>query len=239
VWRSPLRLTESGDTELGNLSALRTNTIDLRIRFGCAPNHNLTIDATELRFFMMDDTAANFGAPIVPLLEKLAHAFALIRNRHLAPRDDMHKIAAALFSASLMVGPASASDDIDVIRTVRRFFDSFNNGDLKSALDICAAQSAIVDEFPPYLWQGATGCADWSKDFDAHAKKNGITDPKVTLGRAHINVTENRAYVVVSANFSFKQNGKRVAAQGSVLTVVLQKDANSWRITGWAWAKRS
>ena len=131
MWRSPLRLTESGDTELGNLSALRTNTIDLRIRFGCAPNHNLTIDATELRFFMMDDTAANFGAPIVPLLEKLAHAFALIRNRHLAPRDDMHKIAAALFSASLMVGPASASDDIDVIRTVRRFFDSFNNGDLK------------------------------------------------------------------------------------------------------------
>ena len=151
----------------------------------------------------------------------------------------MRRITAALFLTVLMVGSAvAASDELDVIRKVREFFDSFNKGELKSALEICATQSAIIDEFPPYVWQGATGCADWAKDFDAYATRKGITDAKVTLGRAHIEVAENRAYVVVPAQFAFKQKGKRLTESGSILTVTLQNDVNGWRITGWAWAKR-
>jgi ketosteroid isomerase-like protein len=149
----------------------------------------------------------------------------------------MHRIIAAVFSIALMIGSAFASDEVDVMRTIRKFIDSFNKGELNTALDICAAQSAIIDEFPPYLWQGATGCADWSKDFDAYAQKNGITDPKVILARAHIDVTEDRAYVVAPAHFTFRQKGKRSTEQGS-LTVALQNVANGWRIAGWAWAKR-
>ncbi len=150
----------------------------------------------------------------------------------------MHKVIAALFAVALMAGSASASETLDVMRTVWQFVGSFNKGDVKTALGDCAAQSSIIDEFPPYSWQGATGCADWSNDFDAYIKKNGMTDPKVTLGLLrHVDVSGDRAYVVVPANFTFKKNGKRINERSSILTLALQKVADSWRITGWAWAK--
>jgi hypothetical protein len=57
----------------------------------------------------------------------------------------MHKITAALFSTMLLLG-SDASDELDVIRTVRQFIDFFNKGDLKAALNTCAAQSAIIDD---------------------------------------------------------------------------------------------
>jgi|SRR5215469_10222708 len=150
----------------------------------------------------------------------------------------MRKIIAALFSAALMASSASASDEVDVIKKVNEFVDAFNKSDLKTAIDTCAAQTFIIDQIPPYAWQGATGCTDWSKDFEAFAKKNGITEPKVTLGRANIDVTDNRAYVVAPAYFAFTQKGKRVSEQGSTLTVALQNISNKWQITGWTWTKR-
>jgi ketosteroid isomerase-like protein len=149
---------------------------------------------------------------------------------------------AALLTAAVMAGPASASDKIstpdkiDVMRPVREFVDSFNRGDVKAA---CANQSTIIDEFPPYLWQGATACADWFNDFDVFREKNGIVDPKITLGLGqYIDVVGDRAYVVVQAHLTFKQNGKRVSERDPLLTVSLQKIADTWRIAGWAWSKR-
>ena len=41
----------------------------------------------------------------------------------------------------------------------------------KAALAACAAQSSVVDEFPPYAWQG-NACADWANDFTAF--NNGL-----------------------------------------------------------------
>jgi len=146
--------------------------------------------------------------------------------------------AVALFAVALMAGWASASETLDVMRTVWHFVGSFNKGDVKTALGDCAAQSSIIDEFPPYIWQGTTGCADWSNDFDAYIKKNGMTGPKLTLGLLrHVDVSGDRAYVVVPANFTFKKNGMRFNERHSVWTLSLQKVADSWRITGWAWAK--
>lgn len=154
----------------------------------------------------------------------------------------MHKLIAALFAAVLMAGSTFASDKIsepdklDVMRPVRQFVESFNRGDVKTA---CANQSTIIDEFPPYLWQGATACADWSNDFDAYREKNGITEPKITLGLGqHVDVTGDRAYVVVQAHLTFKQKEKRLSERDPILTVSLQKIADTWRIAGWAWSNR-
>jgi hypothetical protein len=75
---------------------------------------------------------------------------------------------------------------------------------------------------PPYAWQGATACADWANDFDAFNKKDGITDPIATLGKPrHVDITGDRAYVVVPATYTYKQNGKKVTESGSTLTVAL------------------
>jgi len=82
-------------------------------------------------------------------------------------------------------------------------------------------------------------CSTWANDYDADAKKNGITDGIVTLGNPrHVDITGDRAYVVVPANFTYKQKGKPAKETGSMLTISLQKAAAGWRMTGWAWTKK-
>ena len=151
----------------------------------------------------------------------------------------MQRIFIALSIAVLAAGPAVASEETDVMAPVHQFVDGFNKGDTKSALAACAEQTSIIDEFPPHEWHGAGACSNWANDFDADAKKNGITDGIVTLSKPrHIDITAERAYVVVPANYTFKQNGKAMKETGSMFTFALQKSTAGWRIVGWAWTKK-
>lgn len=150
----------------------------------------------------------------------------------------MHEIFIALSVAVFAAVPTVATDKTEVMTAVHQFVDGFNKGDTKLALAACADQTTIIDDFSPHEWHGAGSCSKWMNDYDADAKKNGIADGIVTLGNArHVDVTNDRAYVVVPANYTYKKNGKPVMEHGSTLTVALQKGAAGWRITGWAWTK--
>ena len=144
----------------------------------------------------------------------------------------------ATFAVALAVTSVGASEQADVTGTVHRFIDALDKGDIKTACSTLATPSSIIDEFPPYGWQGATACADWATDFDTFNKKNGITDPAVTLGKArHVDVSGDRAYAVVPATFSYKEKGKKGTESGSLFTAALQKSSTGWVITGWTWSK--
>jgi ketosteroid isomerase-like protein len=150
----------------------------------------------------------------------------------------MKKLLIVLALVVFAAGMSFADDKTDAMASVHQFIDGFNKGDIKSALAACADETSIIDEFPPYAWGGSGGCSKWANDFDADAKKNGITDGNVTLGKAkHIDIAGDRAYIVVPATYAFKQNGKPVKEAGASLTVVLQKTDAGWRITAWSWAK--
>lgn len=149
----------------------------------------------------------------------------------------MPKILIALALAVMAAGPTAASDSTDVMAVVHQFVDGFNKGDTKSAVAACAHETSILDEFPPHEWHGPGACSKWVDDFDANARKNGITDGIVTLrDPKHVDVTADRAYVVVPANYTYKQKGKMVKQVGSILTLALRKGETGWRITGWAWS---
>jgi ketosteroid isomerase-like protein len=153
----------------------------------------------------------------------------------------MHKLlpllcltAFATFSAGQTPGSAQTA----VVAQINQFVDGFNKGDIKIMAASCADQTSILDEFPPHEWHGTGACAKWAGDFDADAKKNGITDGVVTLSKpTHVDITGDRAYVVVPANYTYKQKGKAVSETGSIITLALQKIPAGWRITGWSWAK--
>ncbi|MBV8280922.1 MAG: nuclear transport factor 2 family protein [Candidatus Eremiobacteraeota bacterium] len=155
-------------------------------------------------------------------------------------------IAAAALSGFLLAPAAGAGtaygavttpDQKAVLATVRQFIDGIN-GDFNKALAVCASPAIIIDEFAPHVWRGATACADWYDAFNADAGKHGITDSVVTLGTPwHVDITGGTAYVVSTANYTYKQSGKPVSEIGSVFTVALVKAAAGWRVTGWAWAK--
>jgi len=148
----------------------------------------------------------------------------------------MHRILLAVAFVVLTVGTAAASEKTGVMATVHKFVDGFNKGDTRMELSACTAQSAVIDDFPPHVWQGS-GCANWVRDYAAMTKKQGITNGIVTLGTPrHVDVTGDRAYVVVPTIFTFKQHGKPVTESGATFTLALQKLASGWRITGWAWA---
>lgn len=139
---------------------------------------------------------------------------------------------------SVVVVQKAISQQTEVMSTVTQFVDSFNKGDAKTAAAACADQTIIIDEFPPHEWHGTGACSAWMNDYDADAKKNAITDGLVTLGKVkHVDVSGDHAYVVIPADYAYKKNGKPVKETASILTVVLQKGANGWRITGWSWSK--
>ena len=52
-----------------------------------------------------------------------------------------------------------------------------------------------------------------------------------------VDVSGDRSYVVVPANYTYQQDGKPMAENGSLLTVALQKGPDGWRITAWTWSK--
>jgi hypothetical protein len=70
-------------------------------------------------------------------------------------------LATALAVAPFAAIPAAASDETDVLATVKQYNGYFNKSDGDKAVGLCAPQTTIIDEFPPYAWQGATACSDW------------------------------------------------------------------------------
>lgn len=150
----------------------------------------------------------------------------------------MHRILVAFFLVAVSNAQTPGPAQTAVLGSVHQFVDAFNQGDTKTIQAVCADQTSILDEFPPHEWHGTGACAKWIADFVADAKKNGITDAVVTLHNPwHVDITADRAYVVIPVNYNFKQKGKPVTEVGSIITLTLQKSQSGWRITGWAWAK--
>jgi hypothetical protein len=162
------------------------------------------------------------------------------RNLKVAILRLMYKMLMVSLAACAMVATAQipGSAQTAVVASIRQFVDGFNKGDIKVMAASCAEQTSILDEFPPHEWHGAGACAKWASDYDADAKKNGITDGVVTLSApTHLDVTGDRAYMVVPANYNFKLKGKPVREAGSIITLALVKGVGGWKVTGWAWAK--
>jgi hypothetical protein len=141
----------------------------------------------------------------------------------------------------LAVGATTGAQtsDAELMAPIQKFIDSFNKGDTAGAAATHAAgpDLTITDEVPPYAWRGPKAFQTWSADLDSDAKKNGITDPMVTLSKpTRIERNGDRAYVVVPAVYTFKQRGAamREAAQ---MTFVLKRGTGTpgWLIDAWTW----
>ena len=149
----------------------------------------------------------------------------------------MHRLLATFGVAAFLATTAAASDETDVMSVVHQWIDSFDKGDVKSFVSLCSEQSTILDDFPPYEWQGTGACSRWWSDNDVFARTNGITDGVVTLGKPlELYITADHAYVVTRDDYTYKMKGKPMKQTGSIHTLVLQKSSAGWRITGEAWA---
>lgn len=147
------------------------------------------------------------------------------------------RIAILVLTAALAATPALASDTADIAATVNKYNDSFNKGDTATFASLCSAQTIIIDDFAPHAWQGANACMDWANALMANDKAAGITNEKVTLGKTwHVSATGDRGYAVYTTTYTYKLKGKPTTEHG-VWTFALHKQAQGWRIAGWAWAQ--
>jgi hypothetical protein len=129
--------------------------------------------------------------------------------------------------------PASA----DLMAPIQKFIDSFNKGDTAGAASTHATGSelTIIDEVPPYLWRGSKAFHEWGAALDADAKKQGMTEPMVSISApTRTEQQGDQAYVIVPAVFSFKLKGSPMR-ESAQMTFVLKKGAAGWLIHGWAW----
>lgn len=147
----------------------------------------------------------------------------------------------ALFGAVVVVGMSAAAGaatpTAEAMMPVRAFIDGFSKGDMKAA----AAQTLpdgmlIIDEIAPFTWTGPKAFDTWGKAIDDADKAAGNTDGHLTGGKpVHVEVSADRAYVVVPAVYTFKQ--KDVAMKETAqMALTLQKGKTGWLITGLAWA---
>ena len=132
-------------------------------------------------------------------------------------------------------GPAVASQEAHVMAPVRQFVDAFNKNDIKRAEAACADQTFIIDDFPPHEWRGSRATSKWFHDLARMGKKNGMSDPFVTLRKPRqVDVTGTHAYVVVPINLRYNEKGHLVKRTG-LMTLALHKGVGGWRIAAWAW----
>jgi hypothetical protein len=161
----------------------------------------------------------------------------------------MHKlIVAVALSALTSLNPGCSSpppladtsspEATAVMSAVHAFVSGFNAGDTQAALAVCADAMSIVDEFPPYEWNGSGACLKWIRDYGEDARRNGISDGVVTIhDPRHVDVVGDRAYVVLTADYTYLMQGARMREEGSTFTFALHKPRDAWRITGWCWSK--
>ena len=139
-------------------------------------------------------------------------------------------------AAALSTASTASAANAQLEAPIRQFIDAFNKGDGKTAGATHSATGvSIIDEVPPYIWQGPKAFEAWAADLAKNDAAAGITDEKVTLGAVTREVVSPQtAYVIVAATYTFKQKGAPMR-EPAQMTFALTKTAEGWKIAGWSW----
>ena len=137
---------------------------------------------------------------------------------------------------ALSGAPAATAANAQLETPVRQFIDAFNKGDAKTAgATHLASGVAIIDEVPPYIWQGPKAFGAWAADLAKNDKAAGITDEAVTLGKVTREVVSSQtAYLIFDATYTFKQKGVAMH-EPAQMTFAMKKAGAAWKIAGWTW----
>lgn len=153
----------------------------------------------------------------------------------------MHRVILTIACAlSLAAGRASAQPaaaPTAVMATVSRMTDAVNRGDMPTAFAAFTASPTIVEDLPPYRWQGPGTPQAWIAGMGANAEAHGITAINMRLAPAtRIDVTDDRAYVIVPGLLSFKLTDGHSEHANGFLTVLLQRTGGDWKIDTLIWS---
>jgi ketosteroid isomerase-like protein len=148
---------------------------------------------------------------------------------------------AAMMLTSTAMAPAALpvdSDNADVTEIAARWAEAFNQGSFESDSAPCAENAVVIDDPPPYVWQGSGACSRWYKTVKAWAEGAAVTRLTIKIGNtSHLEAGADHAYLVAPVTLSYVKAGKAVDFPGT-LAMTLKKDASGWRVSGAAWVDK-
>lgn len=126
----------------------------------------------------------------------------------------------------------------EVLQPVRQFVANMNAGNLETAFTACGEDMSILDNVPPFAWQGKDACQRWADALNANSATQGISDLIFELGEpAVLHADLERAYAVLPARYTFQQNGSADVGKGT-LTVALRNTTSGWQMTAFSFAEQ-
>ena len=131
--------------------------------------------------------------------------------------------------------PASEQPDAKMIAAagrVARYIETLDR--TLPARTFASGHVTIVENFPPYLFDGPGAVAAWAKAMRAHLA--GITALRHSFGPAHdFSRTGDRAYFSLPTIWRGVIRGKPFTENGG-WAFVLTKQKGVWRVRGYGWA---
>ncbi len=119
--------------------------------------------------------------------------------------------------------------DRAMVAPVNALLKALNTQQEKFPAELFAKNTAIVDDFAPFTWQGENAARDWYAAYMKEAK--GIEDERVSIRDPKFppSVEGNRAYLTFPTTVTWKEKGKPHTETGH-WTLVLEKQGTTWVI---------
>jgi hypothetical protein len=129
-------------------------------------------------------------------------------------------------------GPSPA-----IVTTIRGVVAATNANDPARVNSYFAIDSVVVDDFPPYLWNGAGAGGNWWRALKAVLIATHTSPPRVTMQPITIwKQSAKGAYVVVPLTITFARGGTTVRQTGLWALTLQPLGGGAWVISSASWA---
>ena len=113
-----------------------------------------------------------------------------------------------------------------------------NLGDFTSATACFAEDPVIVEDIPPFRWQGRDAVAGWLTAMGENAARLGVAGIAMELGEVvQLRCVDERAYCVRAGELRLSAQERTLAAPG-LLSFTLRRVASAWLIETLVWSGR-
>lgn len=118
--------------------------------------------------------------------------------------------------SSASVHSAGEEENSDIRATALQFIATFNKNDLKAMEAMCTQDAVIIDDIPPYIWQGAQSCRRFADAYQAARRTLGVIKAHwQALEGWTVEVDGHRAYVAIPVRLTLELEGGRSAYPAS------------------------
>lgn len=110
------------------------------------------------------------------------------------------------------------------------------SGDEAQLDGVFSADVAIVENFPPFLFEGPGAADRWRQGFLDHARRNELADLEASFGpEQDFRQEGDLAYVSLPTRWTGKSHGEPFAETGGWGFVLVLEDG-AWRVRAYGWA---